>query len=339
MSYPVKTRYLLTFIAALALLPISPARSHPEHAFIWDAENGMTDLGALVQGQNSIAFGINDNGQVVGFAYVDVLVPHAFLWTEEDGMVDIGTPGGESSAAYSINANGVVVGQGRDVNDELVAFLWTSSGGFVTIGKPGYSSLAYDINDSNWIAGYRYLSVNEYGFIWNGNNGKVRQLGFPPDGTGSVARSINNLNHITGVGSFFPEPEENVFLWTKETGLQDLSRPRGSTQATARAINDHDEIVGHVYGFPVTAFYWSSTTGYVTLQTLSGGGAYAVSINNAGQIAGASTVTGLYDNRAALWADSLSAPQNLGALPGGKLSFAYAINNLGQVVGYSELRE
>jgi probable HAF family extracellular repeat protein len=146
--------FCLTLGAVLTLISVSPAQALI-HAFIWKSDTGMSDLGGLVEGMDSYAFGINDNGEVVGSANVAFLTPHAFVWTEETGMVDIGTPGGAVSIAFAINSNGVVVGEGDDVSGDRVAFLWTSDGGFVTLGRPGNVTLAYDISDSNWVAGYR----------------------------------------------------------------------------------------------------------------------------------------------------------------------------------------
>ena len=51
--------------AALALGLASPAKALT-HAFIWNSDTGMTDLGSLADGEDSFAAGINVNGQVVG---------------------------------------------------------------------------------------------------------------------------------------------------------------------------------------------------------------------------------------------------------------------------------
>ncbi len=86
------------------------ANATPIHAFIWDATNGMRDLGTL-GGTISYGLGINNHGLVVGFSYLaDNVTTHAFLWSADRGMVDIGTTleGASSTWGVGINASGTV---------------------------------------------------------------------------------------------------------------------------------------------------------------------------------------------------------------------------------------
>ena len=93
------------------------------HAFITGPNGaGMTDLGAL-GGDESVAFGINDAGQVVGSAQVAGTPQspqgdmHAFSTAPDGvGMSDlnllVALPGGFLSEAHGINNSGLVVANG-----------------------------------------------------------------------------------------------------------------------------------------------------------------------------------------------------------------------------------
>ena len=71
-------------------------------------EYTLTDLGTL-GGLTSSAYGINDDGQVVGDSYTSGGYDHAFLYSGGT-MHDLGTLGGIESQAYGINNSGQVVG-------------------------------------------------------------------------------------------------------------------------------------------------------------------------------------------------------------------------------------
>lgn len=328
-----KTPFFLILSAVLFFILTSPAKA-VTHAFIWNSDAGMTDLGSLADGEDSVALGINDNGQVVGYSYVNN-VSHGFIWTEATGMVDIGLFEGNSTSATAINSRGVVAGDSFDGSHTL-SFLWKSTGGFVSLPQTGtYNVAAEAINDSKKVVGVRYRSVNE-AFIWDSKRGIVQSLGFLPGGDASEARDINNLDHVTG-WAHFPNGAQHVFLWTRSGGMIDFGTPEDTFEAYAEAINDQEEIVGEVdLGSFEKLFYWSGAVGYRILQTLGAVAGNVLDINNAGVIVGNCQVPETSLFHAVLWPDSLSAPQDLGTLPGGSYAVAFGINNVGQVVGQSD---
>jgi len=85
-----------------------------KHAVLW--RNGsLMDLGTL-GGRNSFADAINDAGQIVGYADLNVgtsdspAINHPILWSS-GASIDLGLPAGFLRGdAYSINASGAIVG-------------------------------------------------------------------------------------------------------------------------------------------------------------------------------------------------------------------------------------
>jgi probable HAF family extracellular repeat protein len=107
------------------------------------------------------------------------------------------------------------------------------------------------------------------------------------------------------------------------------------TSAGGFGLNDRGDVVGRYlecWDATDEAFVWTQELGFVTLPRPEDSETnFAYDINNAGDIVGYVTV----NNRpvATLWRDFEVI--ELGTLPGDNLSEAHAINDAGQIVGYS----
>jgi len=112
-----------------------------QHAFLWDPQHGLKDLGTLPGGTGSHAFGINNEGEVIGESFTNSsgTLAHAFLWTRKAGMQDLGTLGGDSSEALFINSSGMIAGISTLSGQSSFshAFVWTAAFGLQDVALPG----------------------------------------------------------------------------------------------------------------------------------------------------------------------------------------------------------
>lgn len=100
-----------------------------QHAFLWSAEAGITDLGTL-GGMYGYAQALNNHGQVVGESQNAEGHYRAFLWQQDTGMqylctvVDCAAAGWHGFAvAADINDHGDIVGFGATLAGERRAYL------------------------------------------------------------------------------------------------------------------------------------------------------------------------------------------------------------------------
>ena len=269
----------------------------PAGGFAQDAGYTLTDLGTL-GGHRSMALGINRSGQVVGSAETADGRTHAFLYLKS-ALIDLGTFGGDESHAYRISDAGLIVGRASTTDGEFQPFVTSAS------GEP------FDLS----------------------------QLDARLKGVFSTAVDINSAGYVVGYRQTDGDhmaTRRRAFIY-RNFQVVDFGAFGGEDGVVA-AINEAGQMVGYFGTEPHADYadhrgFLKDDTGLTDLGALGGKMTTPTDLNDSRQVVGYAQVSS-GENHAFLYqAGSLT---DLGTLPGGTQSYAYAINNLGQAVGASD---
>ena len=226
-------------------------------SFIYNSNDGSYDtLTGPVGTDGTIAYGISDTGQVVGYSYV--AVPGASNSWSDQGFIYSGGANGtyttlndqnagagsnQGTVPIAINNSGEVVGYYYDSNGAYHGFLY-SNGGFTELDYPeaDAQTAPYAINNAGEVVGYFNNGSNVEGFIYSGGaNGTWTALNVP-GASNTYAYGINNEGQV--LGDYSDANGEHAFIYSNGI-YTTLDFPNGLPAGTdAYAFNDAGEVVG-----------------------------------------------------------------------------------------------
>lgn len=178
-----------------------------------------------------------------------------------------------------------------------------------------------------WVA-FLLLPCSLYG----GTIYQLMDLGVLPGGSFTAAAGISSNGRVTGSGdtaSAISAP----FLWAPGQGLS-LVDPVNSYFAQGAAVNALGSVAGIEYSsgdLPVYRAFVNSGSGAAYIPTLGGDDNAATGINDSGKIVGYSD-TGAASQAAFSYSPGAGVT-SLGTPAGASDSWAYAINNSGEIAG------
>jgi probable HAF family extracellular repeat protein len=255
-----------------------------------------------------------------------------------DGVVtDLGTPAGRVGQAYDGNALGEIVGAaaiagptpGTAIGNGQ-AFLYRDGALMVLPGIGGESSQAFAINEREVIVGEAAIpgsgDVPNHAVVWE--NCVPTDLG-TLGGTDSFARGINDADVIVGT-AIDDAGRAHAVVW-RDKVIEDLGLD-DAHDTQAYDINASGTVAGFTQR-PDRAVIWSGGA-MTTLPTLGGQHAFALGLDDRGEVVGASTDATETRFHAFLYADgSTIALEPLVDAPGWQLLEARDICDDGRIVG------
>ncbi len=220
-------------------------------------------------------------------------------------VIDLGTLGGEASAANALNDRAQAVGWALDADGRTNAFIW-QNGTLASLGfLPGGShAIANAINRDGVATGQANVSpTNIHAFVWSdGTMTSIGTLG----GSHSIGRGISDPGDITGSSGQTLDAHNHTFVW-RDDQLIHITPYHNFYSCDAFDINADGIVCGITALWATNDRWWA----YVWFDANGNG------MHDAGEMMVLGSLGTIYSR--------------------GSMSGAHAINDSGQVVGWTSV--
>ena len=194
-------------------------------------------LGPLAGDNQSMGFGVNDAGSVVGMS-AGMGGQRAFYWSKITGLVQL-TTSGATGAAYAIagKPGNVEYAVGYEKSGgRMRAVIWVAPPSLPPVPLSDTGSLALGVNDAGTAVG----SSGGVPVIWTRNGSSYTPAYFNPlpNQVDAYAEDINNDGIIVGNGYEPVSYRSRAFVRLLTDAVVPLNPASGEVESTAQAVSD-----------------------------------------------------------------------------------------------------
>ncbi len=246
-------------------------------AFLWTAQDGLSDLGPLPTGGSTTATGVSGDGQVAVGTLTRGHSFGAFRWSRGGGMHGIGVlPGSTDSAGWAISADGATItGTCTTLSGFPTAFYWRHQTGIVELAHlpntvysegRGVSGDGTEIVGFDWADGPSIaFDASAAGIVGLNDPHCIPFICLGPAAS-ALAISEDGSMIVGFLNAMETDPWFEAFRWTSQGGMVRLGwLPSFPYQfSEALAVSGDGSVVVGVSGS--AAFIWDAAHGMRDLQ-------------------------------------------------------------------------